>query len=134
MEIKKENETSSKNQFNKKGLNLQVLVSIIGYQLAAYIGRTIVQSRAEWLQSGLPETLEVRMQLGSLHSPDQYREPRLHRAKSTARLCWTTSILELASAAVTTSSCGFFGPPSAGPLSGEGYGVTRKRLYQSGVS
>lgn len=63
MEIKKENETSSTNQINKSGMDLQELGSIIGYQLASYIGRTTIQSVAEWLQNGLPETLEARMQL-----------------------------------------------------------------------
>lgn len=38
-------------------------MSIIGYRLTAYIVRTTIQSVAEWLQNGLPENLETRIQL-----------------------------------------------------------------------
>ncbi len=40
---------------------LSDLVWVIGYQLTAYIGRTAVDTVAEWLQNGLPEELESRM-------------------------------------------------------------------------
>ena len=53
------------NQLNtrkQERLDLSELVWIIGYQLTAYIGRVTVETVAEWLQSGLPEELEGRMQ------------------------------------------------------------------------
>lgn len=45
----------------KRGFALSELVWVIGYQLTAYIGRTTVQTVAEWLKSGLPEETEGRM-------------------------------------------------------------------------
>ena len=62
MEFKKENGTFQTNQFDKDSVDLQDLVSIVGYQLTAYIGQTNVQTVAEWLKNGLPENLEARMQ------------------------------------------------------------------------
>jgi hypothetical protein len=43
-------------------LVLSELVWVIGYRLTAYIGRTTVETVAEWLQSDLPEELHERMQ------------------------------------------------------------------------
>ena len=40
---------------------LSDLVWVIGYQLTVYIGRTTVETVAEWLRSGLPQELEGRM-------------------------------------------------------------------------
>jgi hypothetical protein len=40
---------------------LKQLVSIIGYQLTAYIGRTNIQIVQNWLQVGLPKAQEARM-------------------------------------------------------------------------
>lgn len=42
-------------------LDVKQLVSIIGYQLTAYIGRTNIQTVQTWLEAGLPESLEERM-------------------------------------------------------------------------
>jgi len=41
--------------------DLKQLLSIIGYQLTAYIGRADIQTVQNWLQVGLPEALEARM-------------------------------------------------------------------------
>ena len=42
---------------------LKQLVSIIGYQLTAYIGRADIQTVQSWLQVGVPEALEERMRV-----------------------------------------------------------------------
>ena len=46
---------------DRNRLDLKQVVSIIGYQLTAFIGRTNVGTVQNWLQAGLPEALEERM-------------------------------------------------------------------------
>ena len=45
----------------ERRFDLNQLVSIIGYQLAAYIGHTNIQTVQKWLRFGPPEALEARM-------------------------------------------------------------------------
>lgn len=62
METNKGKKTPHSERSSRAGFALKELVSIIGYQLAAYIGRTNVWAVKDWLQHGMPEHLRERMQ------------------------------------------------------------------------
>jgi len=62
MEINGDHADLLYNPSKTETFNLSNLVSIIGYQLTAYIGgATTTQTVVDWLQSGLPTDLEPRM-------------------------------------------------------------------------